>query len=103
MLGPFEEEVILKNSIFLRYLPLPLITNAHQKKNKEKFIEIFKSKSYEKATLIWNDQMKAQLKRAILDNVNDLHDSLTTFQFSFDMYRDIDKIPTYQNPLNEVI
>jgi hypothetical protein len=49
---------MLKNSIFLRYLPLPLIKKAHKAREPQDFIKIFEAPSYEKATLIWNKDMK---------------------------------------------
>lgn len=57
----------MQESLFLRYLPLPLI-RLSQTVPSAAFIEIFKSESFEKPTLIWNSEMRGILKESILDN-----------------------------------
>jgi hypothetical protein len=45
----------IRESIFLRYLPLPLVMTIGSPR--EDFISIFQAEEYEKATLIWQREM----------------------------------------------
>eukprot|EP00349_Pseudokeronopsis_sp_Brazil_P012204 CAMPEP_0202980488 /NCGR_PEP_ID=MMETSP1396-20130829/86409_1 /ASSEMBLY_ACC=CAM_ASM_000872 /TAXON_ID= /ORGANISM="Pseudokeronopsis sp., Strain Brazil" /LENGTH=110 /DNA_ID=CAMNT_0049720505 /DNA_START=763 /DNA_END=1092 /DNA_ORIENTATION=+ len=74
---------ISKNSIFLKYLPLPLIKKAHQYWEEDVFIDIYQSDSYEKATLIWNREMKDKLKETILMNSASLMSRLKKFSAKY--------------------
>lgn len=61
----------IANSVLLRFLPLPLIMKIDNPKDKP-FLDTFRENSYEKATLIWNKQMREQVRSTILSNVETL-------------------------------
>jgi hypothetical protein len=58
----------IQHSIFLRYLPLPLIMTIGSQREGEDFITILQSEEYEKSTLIWKKDMTNILKEEILLN-----------------------------------
>ncbi|CDW89296.1 UNKNOWN [Stylonychia lemnae] len=95
----------LKNSIFLRYLPLPLVIKAIQPGNTNEFIQIFQEISYEKATLIWNRQMREMLKQQILMNSDQLISDLNEYAYNFrhNMQNDDHFLPKFNTPLIDII
>ena len=64
-------KVRLRDSVLLRYLPLPMLLHSEGWlliENKT-FLEIFRSDGFEEATLIWNPTMLSLLRDSILRNL----------------------------------
>ena len=60
-----SSSINLSESIFLRYLPLPMIIKTLQdpelirdQQTEGSFLKIFQQERYEQATLIWNREMR---------------------------------------------
>jgi len=74
-----DKEIDMKSSVFLRYIPIPLVRKAHIRSEQEDFLQIFKKQSYEKATLIWNIEMRNILTQQINFNSDQLIKDLIVY------------------------
>lgn len=64
-----EQEPLLGDSIFLRYLPVPFIKYLYEK-GEESFLEIYRRYDYKHPILIWNADMRTTLDNKIKDNAH---------------------------------
>lgn len=94
----------MRSSLLLRYLPIPLVRKAHIASEQEEFLRIFKEESYEKATLIWNFEMRDILKQQIIFNSDQLIKDIMVFVKRRTMLDEGQlQIPKYERPIQDTI
>lgn len=68
-----KKRLLLEESIFLRFFPVPLIAYYYER-DQQKFLNIYKEKSYRSPILIWNQELRLLLENKITDHAKDFID-----------------------------
>ena len=94
---------LLAESIFLRFLPVPLIKFLYEE-GQEKVLEIYKMQSYESPILIWNAELRQFLEESIKDHSKEFIEKIQ--EFAKAKKHDLkmsDKMPEYKKKFENIV
>ena len=78
-----EERAFILSSLFLRYLPVPMIKCYYQR-GKQIFLDIFRADTYESESLIWSTELRETLIRTLRSHTSKFIDKLKEFSLEPD-------------------
>jgi len=80
-----KKKLLLEESIFLRFFPVPLIAYYYEK-GQQSFLKVYKEKSYRSPILIWNQELRLLLENKITEHARGFIEKLKEFASSHQTY-----------------
>ena len=94
----------LKQSVFLRYLPVPFTKYLLEKNDPKEFLDIYLNPDYSYPILIWKKEMRENLEKKINDHLQEYKEKLLKFvKLVPKKDRNINNMPAYKNLFRTVV
>ena len=102
---PVDQELIgkslkLRNSVFLRYLPVCLVRYLAEEENAKNVLTVFLSSDTTQPTLIWNKEQRSIFRRTLKAHLVELRGEIAEF---VSKYNKVENIPLYRKHFSSVI
>jgi len=94
----------IKNSLFLRYLPVPFVKFIVEEQKSEQVLAIFTSELTEQPALIWSKDMRCLLNQILTEHLAPFGKKLIEFSSNkVPNFRKIENMPIYSDAFKDVI
>ena len=94
----------IKNSIFLRYFPVPFVKRFIENPSKEEILNIYMSEDMKESTLIWTSDMRKLLHDTLEGHLKEFKNNLISFVKNKEPnFRKINNMPVYATPFSKVM
>ncbi len=94
----------IKNSVFLRYLPVPFVKYLAEDSNREQVLKVFLEEKIEESALIWSTEMRKLLRSTLAAHLEEFREQLEKFVKSkVPNFRKTSNMPVYSKLFNEVL
>lgn len=97
-----QQDAKIKNSIFLRYLPLPFVRFLNSETNPENIFKIFTAENHKSPELIWTREMLEHLNCQLKDHLEPIIKNLKIFALN-KSGRITENMPIYSTPFTSII